>query len=581
MGSSEQINNFAFFLLTQGAGGLFLVLICLTLYWQRRRAYFLIWTLSWLSFSLEVLSRASFLAASPGIIAVPWWVNLVNLPVWLHGLLWGVGLWCYLRGCAAAPPVGHRGSRRAVALTGAAVAAVAALAAAGSGFLSWAWHNLLLAAFLASVYAAGAACVLFAHLRRVGLGRLVLGGALAASAVWQLALAWPFLTTGPAQIALQLPPLYLPFLDFLLQAFNILGMILVLLGEDESVLRQTLQRLAESESRSRILFEHGGAGLALLSPDGAIVEANPALEEMLGYGPGQLVGQRLSGMAHVEDRSDFTLRVKAQTVSTASDQTERETRYERRDGGLIWARVVRAVVRDDEGAVRYHASVLMNVTEQRRAEEALRQAQEIIRHERDFVSLMLQTADALIVVVDSDGRIVRFNQKCAVVSGYTEAEAQGRVFWTFLLPERFVDSTREGFMKGMTPAANSAAVPLEIPWRTRTGGERLIAWRQSLVREESGFVKYAIGVGLDVTEQRRLEEQLRPDPKTRNAGDLGRRHRPRFQQPADRRDRQPKPGSRRLAPAGRAGSGSRRIRGDEPARIDGKRRNRRRSTAPI
>ena len=42
--------------------------------------------------------------------------------------------------------------------------------------------------------------------------------------------------------------------------------------------RQTLRRLEESESRRRILFEHSGAGLALLSADGSIVEANPALE---------------------------------------------------------------------------------------------------------------------------------------------------------------------------------------------------------------------------------------------------------------------------------------------------------------
>ena len=282
----------------------------------------------------------------------------------------------------------------------------------------------------------------------------------------------------------------------------------------QTLLQKTLQRLAESEGRFRILFEHGGVGLALLSADGSIVQANPALEEMLGYGPGQLCGLRLSDLSHADDHSDYTLRIKLQPISASGDQSEREKRYVRRDGGVIWAQVVRAVVRDEAGAVRYHASVLMNVTERRRAEEALRRAEGIIRQERDFVSLMLQTADALVIVVDRDGRVVRFNHKCAVVSGYTAEEAQGRPFWEFLLPERAVPPARQAFTQMVGPEGTPIpAVPTELPLRTRTGGERLIAWRQSLVRDEAGRVNYVIGVGLDVTEQRRLEVQLRRTQK--------------------------------------------------------------------
>src|ERR1700722_14369461 len=94
----------------------------------------------------------------------------------------------------------------------------------------------------------------------------------------------------------------------------------------EKLLQQTMRRLEESEGGFRILFEHGGVGLALLSADGSIVQANPALEEMLGYGPGQLVGLRLSDLSHPEDRSDFTLRVKGQPASAAADKIMRKKR---------------------------------------------------------------------------------------------------------------------------------------------------------------------------------------------------------------------------------------------------------------
>ena len=169
--------------------------------------------------------------------------------------------------------------------------------------------------------------------------------------------------------------------------------------------------------------------------------------------------------------------------------------------------MARAVVRDDDGAVRYHASVLMNITEKRQAEESLRQAEAVIRCERDFISLVLQTADALVIVVDRDGRIVRFNPKCAAASGYSEVEAKGRIFWEFLLPDRIIRPVCEEFAHGRPEGTPTGAVPIRVPWQTRTGGERLVAWRQSVVRDAVGQVSYVIGVGLDVTEQRRLEAQ--------------------------------------------------------------------------
>ena len=145
---------------------------------------------------------------------------------------------------------------------------------------------------------------------------------------------------------------------------------------------------------------------------------------------------------------------------------------------------------------------------------------------------MLQTADALVIVVDREGRIVRFNPKCAAASGYREEEAYSRHILgrsccrIALCRPRLRGLRPDGRDRTERPAP---AVPTELPLRTRTGGERLIAWRQSLVRDEEGRVSYVIGVGLDVTEQRRLEDHLRRDAKAGDAGDPGGRHRPRLQ----------------------------------------------------
>ena len=504
------MNAFILAMLTQGATGLLLVLVFWALHRQRPRRYFLLWTLSWLAFSLLVLCRAAaLLGPSPfPVTAASPWTWLAQLFGWEQGALLALGLWSFFlehSGRPANAPPRFLFS----ALTG--VAAVAALIAASAGLLPWPWPNLVLAGAKAAVYGGCAAALLLPRDRRFG--RLLLSGALALSALAQgCHLAW-FLQKIAQGAGPQLPPLYLAFLPLLLESLVAVGMVLILLGDEETLLQETLRRLAESEDRFRILFEHGGVGLALLSADGLIVQANPALEAMFGYEPGRMVGLRLSALSHPQDRGDDTMRMAQQPLNANGDHYERERRYLRKEGAVIWARVVRAVVRDPGGVVRYHASVLMDVTQRRHAEEALREAEEGLRRERDFISLMLQTADALVLVVDRHGRIVRFNNKCAAVSGYSEEEARGRVFWELLVAERFVSGVRERFAETACSDAPPAATPVETVWRTRAGGERRIAWRESLVQDANGGVSYVIRIGLDVTEQRRLEEQLRQTQK--------------------------------------------------------------------
>jgi diguanylate cyclase (GGDEF)-like protein/PAS domain S-box-containing protein len=132
--------------------------------------------------------------------------------------------------------------------------------------------------------------------------------------------------------------------------------------------------------------------------------------------------------------------------------------------------------------------------------------QHALRAERDFIDAVLDTVGAIVLVMDRDGRVVRFNRVCEQVSGYRAEEVVGTLLWEKLIPEAEVERVSQVFQSltaGHYPGRH------ENPWRTRDGGRRLIAWSNTCIADAAGAVLHVIGTGIDVTEARAAEEELR------------------------------------------------------------------------
>jgi PAS domain S-box-containing protein len=143
----------------------------------------------------------------------------------------------------------------------------------------------------------------------------------------------------------------------------------------------------------------------------------------------------------------------------------------------------------------------------RQSPEAERKAvQATLKEERAFVSAVLDTVGALVVVLDREGRIVRFNRTCEQVTGYTFEEVKGRLIWDFLLAPEEVEPVRATFDN-----LRSGRFPNEFEnyWVARDGSHRLIAWTNTDISGWDGGVKYVVGTGLDVTARRQAENEIR------------------------------------------------------------------------
>ena len=121
------------------------------------------------------------------------------------------------------------------------------------------------------------------------------------------------------------------------------------------------------------------------------------------------------------------------------------------------------------------------------------------------LDVILDVLDALVVLMDRDGRIVRFNHACERRTGYSEDEVTGRAIWDMLIAEHDREQVQRVFMSlvvGNFPNHNKNT------WVTKSGEERLIAWSNTVVADKNGAITTIIGTGIDITDDVQTRRKL-------------------------------------------------------------------------
>jgi PAS domain S-box-containing protein len=258
-------------------------------------------------------------------------------------------------------------------------------------------------------------------------------------------------------------------------------------------------RLRASEEKYRFLFEQGPPAVTV-GRNGRFLDVNEGCLRLYGYGREEFLRLAVSDISASSEEES-----RVETVLRTGMPVEAEVLQKRKDGTHFWGWLNVFPVSGD-----LVLGQITDITQRKDAEEAL-------RREKDFSSRILSVANVLIVVMDREGRILLFNRKCEEVTGWRESEVRGKHIWDLLLPERVVAPIREAFSR----LDEKDLFPFyENPWYTRDGRERNIRWNNSVTRDERGEVVWVIGTGIDVTEQRQLEEQLRHIQKMDAVGTL-------------------------------------------------------------
>lgn len=161
-----------------------------------------------------------------------------------------------------------------------------------------------------------------------------------------------------------------------------------------------------------------------------------------------------------------------------------------------------------------------------RRESAEREkAERSLKQERDFTNAVIDTAGALVVVLDPEGHILRFNRAAEQLSGYSLAEVKGRLLWDLgLIPPEDVPSVKQAFeqLKGNYSLFLNRH---ENFWRTKQGALRLIDWTNTALIGANGEAEFLMSTGIDITDRKLAELALKESEERyrdlfENASDL-------------------------------------------------------------
>jgi PAS domain S-box-containing protein len=308
---------------------------------------------------------------------------------------------------------------------------------------------------------------------------------------------------------------------------------IIVVVRDISGARQAEESLLHYHTLAEIL----PVGIFRVLADGKFLYVNERWSEIADITPEAATGSNWLSAIHPDDQS----RVYDQWYQAIREQApfKTEFRFRHNDGNIAWV-YCRAVTEHNAlGEVTGYIGTITDITDRIKADDALRRAhieleqrveertadlratnrwlQQMVNErkkaekalikERNFISAILETAGALVVVCDRNGEIVEFNRSCQDTTGYSSDEVKGKHIWDLFLAETEIGPTQTAFNELVS--GKSQRNELETQWHTRSGQVRLIAWSNTTILNDDGEVAYVICTGIDLTEQRLAEEEAR------------------------------------------------------------------------
>src|SRR6516162_2829670 len=257
------------------------------------------------------------------------------------------------------------------------------------------------------------------------------------------------------------------------------------------------QALIEQNRRLAVTYEHATVGIAETDAEGRRMRVNATACAITGRSREELAGGSIFDVMHPEDR-DEDLRQYRQLIAGEIDRYSIEKRIVRKDGGVIWAFVMCSAVRDGEGRFLYGVRIFQDITEAKRAADALAESEQRL-------AATYEHAGIAISEVDARGRLLRVNESTCAITGYAREELLQLTVFDVTHPDDR-ESDVDSYERQTAGAGHRYAVEKRL---IRKDGRIIwVAVTSSTVRDGAGRFLYGIRVMRDITSGRHAQEAL-------------------------------------------------------------------------
>ncbi|MCX5890141.1 MAG: PAS domain S-box protein [Deltaproteobacteria bacterium] len=255
--------------------------------------------------------------------------------------------------------------------------------------------------------------------------------------------------------------------------------------------------LRESETRFRAVFEGAPIGMALVDLHRTVQQANPALQQMIGYSEAEIRRLPAQDISHPDDwdadRSLFT-----ELVAGKRNCYQLEKRYRHKQGHWVWVRLSVSLVRDAANRPQFAIGMMEDITERRRAQEA---TEEIKRQQEAILS----NIGDLAWLKDRESRFIVVNETMARACGIAPGDLVGKTdmdTWPREVALKYLEDDREVMRTGKRKRLEELMAD----------GEGNLVWVETIktpIFNDRREVIGTAGTARDISERRRMEEALR------------------------------------------------------------------------
>jgi len=291
------------------------------------------------------------------------------------------------------------------------------------------------------------------------------------------------------------------------------GECLIAIVRDVTERKRAEDTIRESEARYRDLFENTSDLIQSVTPDGSIIYVNRAWRETLDYSEKEIAGLSLFEIIHPDNQDHCMALLKR--LASGEDVGPVEEVFVSKDGRTIDVEGNISCSFENGTPVAIRA-IFRDVTERKQAEEALesayadlenqvRERTKELTHVAADLTQLIDTANAPIFGVDTDGKVNEWNQMVESITGYGKDETMGHDLVAEFISEEYRTSVKAVLDRAL---AGEETSNYEVPLYTKAGERVMVLLNATTRRDASGNVMGVVGVGQDITELDEYRTQM-------------------------------------------------------------------------